>query len=104
MTRNQPKDILSRVADLGEEALNKLPSFPGGDRLQEVVNQSRTRVDEMQKRLLGLDVLEQRVDDLEERLAKLEGHSPSLPAAPAQTGTGPAGTGQAGTAPTTPPA
>jgi len=82
--RNQPKEILSRVADLGEEALQKLPNFPGGDRLLEVVNQSRTRLDEMQKRLRGLDVLEQRVDGLEERLAKLEGPSPSLPAPPTE--------------------
>jgi uncharacterized protein involved in exopolysaccharide biosynthesis len=72
MARNQPKDILSRVADLGEEALHKLPNFPGGERLLEAVNQSRTRLDEMQKRLRGLDVLETRVDQLEKRLAKLE--------------------------------
>ena len=72
MAKNPPKDILSRVADLGEEALHKLPHFPGGDRLMEMVNQSRTRLDEMQKRLRGLDVLEKRVDKLEQRLAKLE--------------------------------
>lgn len=72
MAKNPPKDILSRVADLGEEALHKLPNLPGGDRLMEVVNQSRTRLDEMQKRLRGLDVLEQRVGKLEQRLAKLE--------------------------------
>lgn len=72
MARNQPKDILSRVADLGEEALHKLPSFPGGDKLMDVVNQSRTRLDEVQKRLRGLDVLEKRVDELEKRLRKLE--------------------------------
>jgi predicted nuclease with TOPRIM domain len=72
MAKNQPKDILSRVADLGEEALNRLPNFPGGERLMDVVNQSRTRLDEMQKRMRGLDVLEKRVDEMEQRLAKLE--------------------------------
>ncbi len=72
MAKNQPKDILARVADQREEALHKLPNFPGGDRVMEVVNQSRTRLDEMQKRLRGLDVLESRVDQLEKRLAKLE--------------------------------
>lgn len=66
------QDLLSRMADLGEEALNKLPSVPGGNRLMDMVNQSRTRLDEVQKRLRGLDVLEQRVDKLERRLAKLE--------------------------------
>ncbi len=72
MAKNQPKDILSRVADLGEEALHKLADVPGGAKLVEMANQSRTRLDEMQKRLRGLDVLERRVDELEQRLAKLE--------------------------------
>ncbi len=80
MTKNQPKDILFRVADLSEEALHKLPSFPGGDRLLEVVNQSRTRLDEMQKRLRGLDVVEQRVEELEQRVKTLEGAKPAEPA------------------------
>jgi len=93
MAKNQPKDILSRVADLGEEALHKLPNFPGGDRVMEVVNQSRTRLDEMQKRLRGLDVLETRVEQLEKRLAKLEkptsiksaaAKKPTTPKPPAQ--------------------
>jgi len=87
---NPPKDILSRVADLGEEALHRLPSFPGGDRLLDVVNQSRTRLDEMQKRLRGLDVLERRVAELEERLAKLEGSAPGSPAPHEPTATTPA--------------
>ncbi|HWN21729.1 MAG TPA: hypothetical protein VNP93_07125 [Gaiellaceae bacterium] len=66
------QDLLSRMADLGEEALNKLPNVPGGNRVMDMVNQSRTRLDEMQKKLRGLDELEQRVDKLERRLAKLE--------------------------------
>ncbi len=72
MAKNQSKDLLSRVADLGEEALHKLPSMPGGNRLLDAVNQSKTRIDDVQKRLRGLDVLERRVDQLEKRLAKLE--------------------------------
>ena len=68
----QPKDILSRVQDLGEEALHKLAEAPGGAKLVEMANQSRARLDEMQKRMRGLDVLERRVDELEQRLAKVE--------------------------------
>ena len=74
-------DILSRFSDLGEEALGKLPSVPGVDKVAEMVNQSKTRLDDVQKRLRGLDVLEQRVDGLERRLAKLE-----KPAAKPSTG------------------
>jgi uncharacterized protein involved in exopolysaccharide biosynthesis len=72
MAKNPQKDILSRFADFGEEALQKLPGVPGGNRLLDVVNQSKTRLDDVQKRLRGLDVLEQRVDELERRLAELE--------------------------------
>ena len=72
MAKNPQKDILSRFADFGEEALQKLPGVPGGNRLLDVVNQSKTRLDDVQKRLRGLDVLEQRVDELERRLGALE--------------------------------
>jgi len=79
---SQPKDILARVQDLGEEALHKLAEAPGGAKLLEMANQSRTRLDEMQKRLRGLDVLEERVDALERKLDALTKQPPaSKPAA-----------------------
>lgn len=68
---SQPKDILARVADLGEEALHKLADAPGGSKLFEMANQSKTRLDEMQKRLRGLDALEKRVEKLEKKLDAL---------------------------------
>ena len=68
----QPKDLLSRFADLGEEAMHRLADVPGANRLVEMTNQSRQRLDEMQKRLRGLDLLEKRVDELERRLEALE--------------------------------
>ena len=72
MAKTQPKDIFSRFADLGEEAMQKLSDVPGANKLVEMTNQSRQRIDEIQRRLRGLDVLERRVDQLEARLAKLE--------------------------------
>jgi hypothetical protein len=82
---SQPKDILARVQDLGEEALHKLAEAPGGARLLEMANQSRTRLDEMQKRLRGLDVLEERVDALEKKLDALTKTSkPAARKAPAK--------------------
>jgi uncharacterized protein involved in exopolysaccharide biosynthesis len=81
MTKTTQKDILARLGDLGEEALHKLPDIPGGNRLMEMMNQSRTRLDDVQKRLRGLDVLEQRVDELERRLAELETPAAKKPAA-----------------------
>jgi hypothetical protein len=68
--RTQQKDILSRVTDLGAEALNKLSEVPGGSKLVEMANETRTRLDDMQKKLRGLDELEKRVAKLERELAK----------------------------------
>jgi hypothetical protein len=68
-TKAQQKDILSRVTDLGTEALQKLADVPGGSRLVEMANESRSRLDEVQKRLRGLDALEKRVEKLERQLA-----------------------------------
>ena len=70
-TRSTTKqsDILSRVTDLGAEALHKLADVPGGSRLVEMANDSKSRLDEIQKRLRGLDELEKRVAKLERQLA-----------------------------------
>lgn len=62
-------DIFSRVTELGQEALHKLAEVPGGSRVVDMMNESKTRLDEMQKKLRGLDELEQRVAKLEKQLA-----------------------------------
>ena len=70
MAKTQQKDILSRMQDLGNEALQKLADVPGGSKLVDMANETRTRLDEMQKKLRGLDELEKRVAKLERELAK----------------------------------
>jgi DNA repair ATPase RecN len=67
--RTQQKDILARMADLGAEALQRLGEVPGGSKLVDMANETRTRLDEMQKKLRGLDELEKRVTKLEQQLA-----------------------------------
>ncbi len=76
-SRTTQKDILSRVQDLGAEALNRLGEIPGGQKLVEMANETRTRLDEMQKKLRGLDALEKRVAKLERELAKKPAAKPS---------------------------
>ncbi|HSP71489.1 MAG TPA: hypothetical protein VLN26_03915 [Gaiellaceae bacterium] len=68
----QQRDLISRLADRGEEALSKLAETPGAHRMLELLNASRERLDDLQKRVIGLENLERRLDDLEKRLAKLE--------------------------------
>lgn len=70
MAKTQQKDILSRVQDLGAEALHKLADVPGGSKLMEMANETRARLDDVQKKLRGLDALEKRVAKLERELAK----------------------------------
>jgi hypothetical protein len=71
MTDAPQKDIRTRVQDLGEEALQKLSAAPGGSRLVDMANSTKARLDDMQKRIRGLEALEQRVAKLEEQVAAL---------------------------------
>ena len=61
-------DILARMTELGQEALNKLSDVPGGSKVVDMMNESKARLDEMQK-LRGLDALEKRVAALEKQVA-----------------------------------
>jgi hypothetical protein len=71
----QPRDLLTMLADRGEEAISKLADTPGADRLLGVAQSLRERVDEMQKRVRGIDQLEARIATLERRLDELSAPS-----------------------------
>lgn len=66
------RDALARLADRGEQALAKLGELPGGARVLKAFNELRDRVDELAKRIGGVDELEQRVAKLESELAALK--------------------------------
>jgi len=61
MAKTQQKDLLTRFQDLGAEALHKLADVPGGSKFVELANDTKTRLDEMQKKLRGLDELEKQL-------------------------------------------
>lgn len=65
------QDLLGRLADLSEEAIQRLADAPGADRVFAAVNGLRERVDELQRRTRGLEQLEQRLDVLEKRVDAL---------------------------------
>jgi hypothetical protein len=81
MATREPKDLLTRLADRGEEAIQRLSDAPGADRLLGVAQSLRDRMDEVQRRVRGLDELERRVAELERRVAELSAPS----AAPARS-------------------
>jgi hypothetical protein len=71
MAEDQQKDLLSRLADAGEDAINRLSELPGASRFTDAANTMKNRVDELQKRVRGLDELERRVQVLEAPVAAL---------------------------------
>jgi hypothetical protein len=74
------QDIIHKLTERGEEvlqALNKLAdSPPGSAKVAETMRGFRSRMDDVQKKLLGIDALEKKVAKLEKRLAVLEGKPP----------------------------
>ena len=66
------KDVLSRLADRGEEALSKLAELPGGTKALKALNELRDRVDDLGKKVRGIDTLETRIGKLERELAALK--------------------------------
>lgn len=66
------KDLMTRLADAGEEALQRLADLPGGQRALTAANDVRARVDDLTKKVRGIDALEARVAKLEKELATLK--------------------------------
>jgi hypothetical protein len=66
------KDIIARLADAGEDAIQRLAELPGGQRALTAFNDLRTRVDELTKKVRGIDALEARVAKLEKEIAALK--------------------------------
>ena len=66
------KDLVTRLADAGEEALQRLADLPGGQKAVGAFNDLRTRVDELSKKVRGIDALEARITKLERELASMK--------------------------------
>jgi prophage DNA circulation protein len=64
-------DLLGKLADLSEEAMHRLSDAPGADRVLGAVNTLRGTVDDLQKRVRGLEDLEKRLAALERKVDKL---------------------------------
>ena len=73
-------DLLARLADLSEGAIQRLSDAPGADKVAGTLNSLRERLDELQKRVRGLEDLERRLTALEkkvDRISKNRGSSGS---------------------------
>jgi polyhydroxyalkanoate synthesis regulator phasin len=63
---------MSRLTGAGEEALQRLADLPGGQKALTAFNDLRNRVDELGKKVRGIDALEARVARLEKQVAELK--------------------------------
>jgi len=71
MAQPRRTDLLGRLADISEEAIQRLQEAPGADKLIGTLNTIRDRVDELQRRVRGLEDLERRLAALERKVDKL---------------------------------
>jgi hypothetical protein len=72
-TTEQPKALLARLTDAGEDALQRISELPGGTRALTAFNDLRNRVDDLAKKVRGIDALELRIAKLEKQVAELRG-------------------------------
>lgn len=73
----EERDFMTRLADAGEEAIQRLSELPGGQRALTAFNDLRSRVDDLAKKVRGMDALEARVAKLEKDVAALKKPKPA---------------------------
>jgi len=66
------KNVLSQFASIGEEALGKIAQNPSASKLMQGAME---KVDDLSRRVRGLEGMETRIAGIEKRLARLE-HGP----------------------------
>jgi hypothetical protein len=71
MAQRGRKDLLHKLADKGEEAISKLADVPAADKVMNAASGMSKRLDDMQRRIRGLESIEKRVAALERRVDKL---------------------------------
>jgi polyhydroxyalkanoate synthesis regulator phasin len=71
MAQRGQKDVFARLADVGEEALSRLASSAGMDRVTGAVTNLKDQVDALAKKVRGMDALEKRVAALEREVKRL---------------------------------
>jgi hypothetical protein len=60
---------MGRLADLSEEAIQRLSEAPGADKVLHALKGLGDKVDELQRRTKGFEELEKRLSDLEKKVS-----------------------------------
>jgi uncharacterized protein YceH (UPF0502 family) len=66
------RDVIARLAERGQDTVARLAELPGGTRALNAFNDLRNRVDEVGKKVRGIDELQKRVAALEDEVAALK--------------------------------
>jgi len=64
--------VLAKLGERGEQTIAKLADLPGGTRALKAFNDLRAGVDDLGKKVRGIDALELRVAKLEQELVALK--------------------------------
>ncbi len=92
----QKQDLLGRLADLSEGAVQRLSEAPGADRALQALKGLGDKVDELQRRTRGFEEIERRLTALEKRVDSLAKPKPKAARKPASaSGVRPAKPGSA---------
>ena len=71
MAKEADKDLLTRLSAAGEDALRRLGDAPGMDRAMTYARTTRKQIDELTKRVQGINELEAHIAKLEKQVAAL---------------------------------
>lgn len=71
-TSTDDRDVIARLAERGEQTFARLADLPGGTKALKAMNDLRARVDELGKKVRGIDELEKRVAKLEKDVSALK--------------------------------
>src|SRR5437763_15700138 len=71
------QDLLARLSDLSEGAVQRLSEAPGADRALQALKGLGDRVDELQRRTRGFEELEKRLTTLAKRAESLAKPEPA---------------------------
>jgi len=91
------QDLLGRLADISEEAIQRLADAPGADRVVQTLKSLGDRVDELQRRTRGFEELERRLSRSSRNSSLPPSQDPpSAPPRPRRPGSGRMPGGQPG--------
>jgi uncharacterized small protein (DUF1192 family) len=82
--KDSNQDVIGRLAGRGEDALHRLAELPGGTKALKAFNELKQGVDELSRKVRGVDALERRVTKLEKELATLKRAQKPAPKAPSR--------------------